>query len=83
MPDANGRFKGQGWSRAKEDAYDRVFLHTHVGEPTRPQPPCVDGTCTFDPQLCQYGCQKAVPHEPPHEDLDERADRDEAAGWGV
>ena len=25
MPDANGRFVGQGWSRAREDAWTRVF----------------------------------------------------------
>jgi hypothetical protein len=25
MPDAQGNFKGQGWSRKKEQAWDRIF----------------------------------------------------------
>jgi hypothetical protein len=25
MPDANGAFQGVGWSRAREDAWTRVF----------------------------------------------------------
>ena len=26
MPDANGRFLGQGWSRSKELSWERIFL---------------------------------------------------------
>ena len=47
MPDAQGNFRGQGWSRARERAWDRVF-----GSPRKY---CTNEITTPSDQRCWSG----------------------------
>lgn len=77
MPDANGNFKGTGWTRAFGDAWDRAFGGA------APQRPALEHHPLSDLRICCGGlgpCTTCpcVPHEPTPE-VDEPWDDGERA----
>ena len=64
MPDAAGNFKGQGWSRKRSDAWERIFGNAAPQQPRRK--PVPDLMAALEASLSAVGC--GVPTEPARED---------------
>jgi hypothetical protein len=91
VPDAAGNFRGIGWSRKSDAAWDRAFggFASPADDPAT-QPPCAQEGCGCSKDShdirdgrCPWLLERQyVPHEPPDENPDEMADRAEGKGWG-
>lgn len=55
MPDSNGNFKGLGWSRKSEAAWNRAFRHLRDCDPELRQRYCNNSTETPRDQRCWPG----------------------------
>lgn len=79
MPDASGRFIGQGWSQAREDAWTRVFGPALADDPAYELDAATQQCCASGfPEVPCANCP-AVPSEPSDE---VQPDRDCPVGHG-